>query len=156
MIKRFREVRLIRAFSYHPVDKTSLFDKIAAFALQDLGGCVQGGVAGDCSKISGEAVAQCPNNDCGPSMIEGRLRPIIYGVGVGWGAWVTVYRTGDFVEFYNLPRYQQQEVLLKLLIDKQIDYHLYAMAREPPDRSLPKTLLLRATKSYLMYYNGWS
>ena len=62
------DVGQVRPFSYNPVDKTSPLDKIKAFALVDVGGCVQDGIATDCANISGGAVAQCPNNDCGPQV----------------------------------------------------------------------------------------
>lgn len=48
--------------------------------------CIFEGASIPCGTVPGGAV-QCPNNDCGPRVINGSLRPIVYGVGWGWGAW---------------------------------------------------------------------
>lgn len=47
---------------------------------------------------------------------------------------------GDFVEFYRLPEKERMRVFHGLPIEKQIDYHLYAMLREPPDQSFSKEI----------------
>ena len=39
----------------------------------------------------------------------------------------------DFIDFYNLPKDKRALQFASLPIDKQIDYHLYAMSMEPPD-----------------------
>ena len=76
------DVGQVRPFNYNPVDKTSPFDKIKAFALVDVGGCVQDGIATDCANISGGAVAQCPNNDCSARRTaDGWATVVAYGDG---------------------------------------------------------------------------
>lgn len=52
----------------------------------------------------------------------------------------------DYIDFSKLPRNQQTQELLKLPIDKQIDYHLNAMTREPPDRRLGENIASQGDK----------
>jgi hypothetical protein len=52
----------------------------------------------------------------------------------------------EFTDFYNLPGEKQIEVLKSLPIDKQIDFHLYAMSREPPDRRFAEDIALQGDK----------
>lgn len=40
----------------------------------------------------------------------------------------------EFKEFYALSRDKQKEQMMKMPIDKQIDFHLYAMRRHPADK----------------------
>lgn len=42
----------------------------------------------------------------------------------------------DYVEFRNLPLERQRCEFSKLPLDKQVDFHFYAMSREPPDVQL--------------------